>query len=62
MNDLDELIKTADTLCNRLSKMAEDERSFGFDLCGKLEVMSWDAWRTANDLKELINHYGVVSC
>lgn len=61
MNDLEELIKTADTLCNRLSKMAADERAFGFDLCAKFEMMSWDAWRTTNDLKELINHYGVIS-
>jgi hypothetical protein len=58
MNDLEELIKTADALCARLTNMAAEETRFSSELCHKLEMMSWDAWRSANDLKELIYHYG----
>lgn len=59
MNDIDELIKTADRLCENLSKYADDEKRFGADLCYTLEMISCQAWRSANDLKEAIDYYGV---
>ena len=59
MNDLEELIKTADALCAKLTKAAQDEKRFSYELCAKLESMSWETWRSANELKDAINFYGV---
>jgi hypothetical protein len=57
MTDLEELIATADKLCATLEKAANDEKRFCADLCLKFEVMSWEAWRSANDLREAINRW-----
>lgn len=59
MNEVEELIKTADALCAKLEKAALDERRFCNELCAKFEIMSWELWRSANDMKEAINFYGV---
>ena len=59
MSDLDELIKTADNFCRSLERAAEQDKKICAELCLKFEVMSWEAWRSANDLREAINFYGV---
>ena len=59
MNDIEELIKTAEALCKNLEIASQHERKFCNELCSKLEMMSWETWRQANDLREAVNFYGV---
>lgn len=51
MNELDELIATADKLCATLDKAAENEKKFCYNVCHELERMSWEALRMSNDIK-----------
>jgi hypothetical protein len=53
MTNLQELIETANRLCANLEKAANDEMKFSVDIQLKLEQMSWEMYRTANDLKEI---------
>jgi hypothetical protein len=53
MDALQEFIETANRLCARLDKMAEDERQFGFDICSKLENISYETFKVEQDLKGL---------
>jgi len=61
MTNIEELIETANKLCKNLEAASKEETRFCSDLCLKLEVMSWEMWRSANDLKEAINAYGVYN-
>jgi hypothetical protein len=53
MTNLQELIDTANTLSNNLEKAAYDEKKFCVDICIKLEIMSWETFRLANELKQI---------
>lgn len=53
MNHLQELIETANRLSQRLEKAANDERNFCVDMQLRLEQMSWEMYRTANDLQAM---------
>lgn len=59
MKDLADLLETADKLIKSLERAAMQDKAFCAELCLKFEVMSWEAWRTTNDLREAINYYGV---
>ncbi len=59
MTDLEQLIDTCDKLCATLTVCAQNEKDFSFTLQSKLETMSWEIWRTTNDLKEIIETFGV---
>lgn len=56
MTNLEELIETANRLSERLEKAANDENRFCVDIQLRLEAMSWEIYRTANELTE-IKHY-----
>ena len=56
MSDMMQLIETANRLSDRLSDMATEEKRFGFEICHLLEQISYDVFKTANELKE-INQY-----
>lgn len=56
MTDLEQLIKIAQTLSDRLDKAAQDEAKFGVDISMYLERMSWEMLRTKNDLQEIRNN------
>lgn len=58
MTDLELLIQTANKLSDTLDRMAENERRFGFEICHKLEQLSWDIYRTAGDLKSIKEYIG----
>lgn len=53
MTDLELLIETANKLSETLDRMAENEKRFGYEICHKLEMLSWDMFRTAGDIKEI---------
>lgn len=53
MTNLQELIETASRLSHRLEMAASEEKRFCIDICIKLEQMSWELYRTANDLKAI---------
>lgn len=53
MNHLQELIDTANRLSERLEKAANDERKFCVDIQLRLEQMSWEMYRAANDLQAM---------
>jgi hypothetical protein len=59
MNEIEELIKTTDRLCKRLEKASQDDKSFCLAICRQLEMMSWELYRSSNDLKEAVEFYGV---
>jgi hypothetical protein len=56
MNDLQQLIEVTNRLCNTLSRMSENEKQFGFDLCYRIEQLSWDMERSANEMKEISSY------
>ena len=53
MTNLQELIETANRLSQRLEQAANDELRFGYDICARLEQISWEVYRTANELNEI---------
>lgn len=60
MTNLNELIETANILSTRLEQVANefeqaanDEKKFCIEICMKLEAMSWEIYRTANELEEI---------
>lgn len=53
MTNLEELIETATRLSLRLEKAAYDEKKFCVDVQMKLESMSWEIYRHANDLQKI---------
>lgn len=58
MNDLEELIKTAERLCNNLDKIAQEDVRISNEIAHHLEICSWEIQRQANDLKVLKQIYG----
>jgi hypothetical protein len=58
MTALDELIETANRLSQRLEQAANDERRFCVDIQLRLEAMSWDLFKNANELLEIKNYIG----
>ncbi len=56
MTNLQELIETANTLSKRLEEAANDEKRFCVDIQMKLESMSWEIFRAANDLESIKNY------
>lgn len=53
MSDIEQLIETAYKLSNTLSMLADNERKFGYDLCYRIEQLSYDMNKSANDLKDI---------
>jgi hypothetical protein len=58
MTNLQELIETAQRLSSRLETAANDERRFCIDVQMKLESLSWEILRTANELNEIKYYVG----
>lgn len=58
MTNLQELIETTHRLSQTLEKAACDEKKFCFDICSRLEQMSWEIYRTANELNEIKAYVG----
>lgn len=56
MTNLQELIETANTLSKNLEKASNDEIKFCVDLQLRLQQMSWEMYRAANDLQEMRNY------
>ena len=56
MTNLEELIQTAQRLSNRLEQAASEERRFCVDICLRLEQLSFEMLRTANELQEIENY------
>ena len=53
MTNLQELIETANRLSKRLEQAASEEKRFCVDICLKLEQMSWESFRLANELNQI---------
>ena len=53
MTNLQELIETANRLSERLEQAANDEKRFSIDIQMRLEAMSWELFRNANELQEI---------
>jgi hypothetical protein len=53
MTDLEELIDTANGLSKKLEKAAEEDKRFSIDICLAFEQMSWEIYRTMNDIKQI---------
>lgn len=58
MTNLEELIQTAQLLSNRLELAASEEKRFCVNICMALEKMSWEMFRTANELNEIKEYIG----
>ncbi len=53
MTNLEELIETTQRLSDRLEKASSDEMKFGYDICMRLECMSWECLKLSGELKEI---------
>ena len=53
MTNLQEIIEITTRLSKRLEQAASDEKRFCIDICIRLEQMSWEIFRTANELNEI---------
>jgi hypothetical protein len=53
MKELEDLIQTANRLSLNLDKASDKEKEFPFEVCLRLEQMSWEIFRAANELREL---------
>jgi hypothetical protein len=51
--DLDLMIETCERLCNTLSVMADNEKKFGWDLCYRIEQLSFEMYKNAEELREI---------
>ena len=51
--EMQALIDTCNKLCNRLDKMADEEKKFGFDICFSLQQVSNRASLVGRELQEL---------
>lgn len=56
MTALEELEMTARNLSERLEKMSQDERIFANNVCQQLWEISYTMYKSANDLKEVIEY------
>lgn len=59
MSDIQELIDTCERLCKRLGDMANEEQKFNMELCRGFDMMSWEAWKMGNDIKMIVDRFGV---
>lgn len=57
MNELDELIATAEKLCESLDKASENEKKLCLDICHNLEILSWETLKITNDLKQIREYH-----
>lgn len=53
MTDLQKLIETALLLSQNLEKAAAEEKRFCVDLQLKFEQLSWEMFRTANEIQSI---------
>ena len=53
MTNLQELIETAQRLSNNLEKAAAEEKRFCVDIQLALEKMSWELFKSANELQQI---------
>lgn len=58
MSTLQELINTANALSQRLEKAAIEEKTLCDDLRFRLELMSYEIFKTANELNEIKYYIG----
>lgn len=58
MSNIEELIETTRKLSKSLEQAASNERKFCVDIQLRLEAMSWEMWRSANELNELKYYLG----
>jgi len=58
MNAIDELVATANSLCERLEAMSNEDKRFCADVQLWLQNQSWDMYRMANNLKEISKFLG----
>ncbi len=58
-NDMNQLLAMCNKLCDNLSAMADNERKFGWDLCHRIEQLSYEVYKCSQELRE-ISQYTVV--
>lgn len=51
--NLQQFIKACENLCENLSHMADNERKFGWDLCHRIEQLSYEIYKNSQELREL---------
>lgn len=56
MKMMNEMIEKADSLSTMLDQSANDERLFNLELQIILEQMSWETYKMANDLRQIVNY------
>jgi len=56
--NINHLIELCDKICDNLSDMAENERRFGWDLCHRMEQLSYEMHKSSQELRQ-INSYPV---
>lgn len=60
-NDLNQLIQTCESLCNTLSIMADNEKKFGWDLCHRIEQLSYEMYKNAEELRHISSYDSIMN-
>jgi len=50
---INHLIELCDKICNSLDEMAENERKFGWNLCQRLEQVSYEMYKNSQELRQI---------
>lgn len=56
MTNLEELVQTAQRLSKRLEMAAAEEKRFCVDICMRLEQLSWELLKTADEIEAIKNY------
>jgi hypothetical protein len=55
---VEEVVKTCDSICNRLDEIIAMDRRFCDEMLRGLEMANWEIMRQRDDLNNLIGRYG----
>jgi len=51
--NINHLIELCDKISNTLSEMADNERKFGWDLCHRIEQLSYEMHKNSQELRQI---------
>jgi hypothetical protein len=57
-SELEQCIALLNNISSRLERIAENEKTFGIDMCLELEKFSWESYKMANNIQEIQQVYG----
>lgn len=59
MSELEEIEKLLKSISETMDRMSQNQKEFDLDTCIQLEHLSYDTFKTANNIGDINQHYGV---